>query len=80
MQSLFHTRGGVMFWADSLGAKYVYNRLEAWSKDYGGFFKPCGYLTVRARQNASLVRPGASFLFCSFIDTPLKFHFFYQIA
>jgi enoyl-CoA hydratase/3-hydroxyacyl-CoA dehydrogenase len=50
-----------MFWADSIGAKYVYNRLEAWSKEYGRFFKPCDYLTVRARQNASLVRPGASF-------------------
>ncbi|WVZ98184.1 hypothetical protein U9M48_043653 [Paspalum notatum var. saurae] len=47
-------RGGVMFWADSLGAKYVYNRLEAWSKDYGEFFKPCEYLAARAHQGASL--------------------------
>ncbi|GJN14161.1 hypothetical protein PR202_gb00949 [Eleusine coracana subsp. coracana] len=47
-------RGGVMFWADSLGAKYVYTRLEEWSKDYGGFFKPCEYLAARTRQNASL--------------------------
>ncbi|KAJ1262443.1 hypothetical protein BS78_09G117000 [Paspalum vaginatum] len=47
-------RGGVMFWADSLGAKYVYNRLAAWSKDYGEFFKPCEYLAVRAHQDASL--------------------------
>nr|CAB3465481.1 unnamed protein product [Digitaria exilis] len=47
-------RGGVMFWADSLGAKYVYARLEAWSKDYGDFFKPCEYLAARARQGASL--------------------------
>ncbi|KAK3138997.1 hypothetical protein QOZ80_5AG0376290 [Eleusine coracana subsp. coracana] len=47
-------RGGVMFWADSLGAKYVYTRLEEWSKDYGEFFKPCEYLAARARQNASL--------------------------
>jgi len=47
-------RGGVMFWADSLSAKYVYDRLEAWSKDYGQFFKPCEYLAARARQGASL--------------------------
>ncbi|CAL4907728.1 unnamed protein product [Urochloa decumbens] len=47
-------RGGVMFWADSLGAKYVYDRLEAWSKDYGQFFKPCEYLAARAHQGASL--------------------------
>ncbi|AQK85259.1 peroxisomal fatty acid beta-oxidation multifunctional protein MFP2 isoform X1 [Zea mays] len=47
-------RGGVMFWADSLGAKYVYDKLDAWSKDYGEFFRPCEYLAVRARQGASL--------------------------
>ena len=45
-----------MFWADSLSAKYVYDRLEAWSKDYGPFFKPCEYLAARARQGASLVK------------------------
>ena len=44
MELLFHIRGGVMFWADSLGAKYVYDRLDAWSKDYGDFFRPCEYL------------------------------------
>ena len=45
-----------MFRADSLSAKYVYDRLEAWSKDYGQFFKPCEYLAARARQGASLVK------------------------
>ena len=45
-----------MFWANSLGAKYVYDRLDAWSKDYGEFFRPCEYLAVRARQGASLVK------------------------
>jgi hypothetical protein len=45
-----------MFWADSLGAKYVYDRLDAWSKDYGEFFRPCEYLAVRARQGVSLVK------------------------
>ncbi|KAG8067897.1 hypothetical protein GUJ93_ZPchr0005g15965 [Zizania palustris] len=48
-------RGGVMFWADSLGAKYVYHKLEAWCEDYGELFKPCEYLAVRARQGLSLV-------------------------
>ncbi|KAF8720007.1 hypothetical protein HU200_024778 [Digitaria exilis] len=61
-------RGGVMFWADSLGAKYVYDRLEAWSKDYGDFFKPCEYLAARARQGASLVKdPEFHFLLTSLI-------------
>jgi hypothetical protein len=45
-----------MFWADSLGSEYVYKRLDAWSKDYGEFFRPCEYLAWRARRGASLVR------------------------
>ena len=45
-----------MFWADSLGSKYIYSRLEEWSKHYGGFFKPCAYLAERAAQGATLVR------------------------
>ncbi|XP_022958921.1 glyoxysomal fatty acid beta-oxidation multifunctional protein MFP-a-like isoform X1 [Cucurbita moschata] len=49
-------RGGLMFWADSLGSNYIYSRLEEWSKQYGGFFKSCGYLAERATQGATLVR------------------------
>jgi hypothetical protein len=59
---LLCTRGGVMFWADSLGTEYVYKRLDAWSKDYGEFFRPCEYLAVRARRGASLVSSVAWFI------------------
>ncbi|KAG6575075.1 hypothetical protein SDJN03_25714, partial [Cucurbita argyrosperma subsp. sororia] len=52
-------RGGVMFWADSLGSKYIYSRLEEWSKLYGGFFKPCAYLAERAAQGATLSSPSS---------------------
>lgn len=45
-----------MFWADLLGSKYIYSRLEQWSKTYGEFFKPCDYLAERAAQGAPLVR------------------------
>lgn len=45
-----------MFWADTLGSKYIYSRLEEWSKLYGDFFKPCAYLADRAAKGASLVR------------------------
>uniref|UniRef100_A0A0D9WFM0 Uncharacterized protein n=1 Tax=Leersia perrieri TaxID=77586 RepID=A0A0D9WFM0_9ORYZ len=48
-------RGGVMFWADSFGTKYIYNRLKAWSKNYGRIFEPCEYLATRAHQGSSLV-------------------------
>lgn len=45
-----------MFWADSLGSKYIYSRLEDWSKMYGDFFKPCAFLAERAAKGAPLVR------------------------
>lgn len=48
-------RGGVVFWADSLGAKYIHSRLEAWTKKYGNFFKPSAYLAERAAKGLSLV-------------------------
>uniref|UniRef100_A0A803Q504 3-hydroxyacyl-CoA dehydrogenase n=1 Tax=Cannabis sativa TaxID=3483 RepID=A0A803Q504_CANSA len=50
-------RGGVIFWADSIGSKYIYSKLEEWSKIYGGFFKPCAYLAERAAKGASLSAP-----------------------
>ncbi|KAJ3674471.1 hypothetical protein LUZ60_005087 [Juncus effusus] len=51
-------RGGIMFWADLLGAKNVYKRLEVWSTKYGEIFKPCDYLAKRASKELSL---GAQF-------------------
>ncbi|XWS14100.1 hypothetical protein CRYUN_Cryun36dG0094100 [Craigia yunnanensis] len=50
-------RGGIMFWADSLGSKYIYSRLEKWSKMYGEFFKPCVFLAERAAKGAPLSAP-----------------------
>lgn len=48
-------RGGLMFWADFVGSKYIYSRLEEWSNLYGGFFKPCAFLAERAAKGAPLV-------------------------
>ncbi|XP_015899895.2 peroxisomal fatty acid beta-oxidation multifunctional protein MFP2 [Ziziphus jujuba] len=50
-------RGGLIFWADSLGSKYIYSRLDAWSKMYGEFYKPCAYLAERAAKGAPLSAP-----------------------
>ncbi|KAL1334836.1 hypothetical protein HN51_063788 [Arachis hypogaea] len=50
-------RGGLMFWADSLGSKYIHSRLEKWSDLYGGFFKPCNYLAARAAKDIPLSAP-----------------------
>nr|GEV31477.1 glyoxysomal fatty acid beta-oxidation multifunctional protein MFP-a [Tanacetum cinerariifolium] len=37
-------RGGIIFWANTLGLKYICSRLDSWSNKYGSFFKPCDYL------------------------------------
>ncbi|XP_010259502.1 PREDICTED: glyoxysomal fatty acid beta-oxidation multifunctional protein MFP-a [Nelumbo nucifera] len=50
-------RGGIIFWADSLGSKYICSRLEEWSKMYGEFFKPCSYLAERAAKGTPLSAP-----------------------
>ncbi|GMH08298.1 hypothetical protein Nepgr_010138 [Nepenthes gracilis] len=50
-------RGGILFWADSLGSKYIYSRLEEWSKLYGKFFKPCALIAERAASGIPLSSP-----------------------
>lgn len=44
-----------MFWADSMGSKYIYSKLDEWSKTYGDFFKPCAFLAERGSKGAPLV-------------------------
>ncbi|CAL0309646.1 unnamed protein product [Lupinus luteus] len=50
-------RGGIIFWADSLGSEYIYSRLEEWSKLYGQLFKPSPYLAQRAAKGIALSAP-----------------------
>ncbi|RWR94189.1 Crotonase superfamily [Cinnamomum micranthum f. kanehirae] len=50
-------RGGIMFWADNLGSKYICSKMETWAKKYGDFYKPCAYLAERAAKGASLRAP-----------------------
>lgn len=50
-------RGGIMFWADSIGSKYIYSRLDEWSKAYGEFFKPCAFLAERGSKGVLLSAP-----------------------
>jgi enoyl-CoA hydratase/3-hydroxyacyl-CoA dehydrogenase len=52
-------RGGLIFWADLVGAGYIVKRLQAWEKQFdavglGGFFKPCAYLERVAREGKKL--------------------------
>ncbi|XVF80602.1 hypothetical protein PTKIN_Ptkin15bG0087000 [Pterospermum kingtungense] len=48
-------RGGIIFWADTLGSKYICSKLEKWSKTYGAFFNPCAYLAEKASKSTSLL-------------------------
>lgn len=53
------TRGGLIFWADLVGAGYIAKRLEGWAEQFegvglGGFFKPCAYLVESAKQGRKL--------------------------
>ncbi|KAL0437642.1 UNVERIFIED_CONTAM: Peroxisomal fatty acid beta-oxidation multifunctional protein MFP2 [Sesamum radiatum] len=47
--------GGIIYWSDSFGSKYICSRLEKWSKEYGAFFRPCDYIMERSAKNISLV-------------------------
>ncbi|XP_019238241.1 PREDICTED: peroxisomal fatty acid beta-oxidation multifunctional protein-like [Nicotiana attenuata] len=47
-------RGGIMYWADSIGAEYIYKRLKSWSEAYGNFFKPSLFLEERATKGIPL--------------------------
>ncbi|KAL0739136.1 hypothetical protein Bca4012_015346 [Brassica carinata] len=53
-------RGGVLFWADTVGPKYIYERLKRLSETYGGFFKPSKYLEERAMRGLLLSDPKSS--------------------
>ena len=65
-------RGGIIFWADSLGSKYIYSRLEKWSELYGEFFKPCANLAARAAKGIPLVSNLCSFISISFVQNFLS--------
>eukprot|EP00243_Klebsormidium_subtile_P003768 TRINITY_DN17368_c0_g1_i1.p1 TRINITY_DN17368_c0_g1~~TRINITY_DN17368_c0_g1_i1.p1 ORF type:complete len:722 (-),score=202.60 TRINITY_DN17368_c0_g1_i1:241-2406(-) len=50
-------RGGVVWWGDSIGVKYVHEKLSKWSQLYGGFFKPSAFLAERASKGVKLAAP-----------------------
>ncbi len=49
-------RGGIMKYADMLGAKYVADKLTAWHKADGPLFAPCEYLLNKASTGESLLK------------------------
>lgn len=64
----FVCRGGIVFWADSIGSGYICTRLKKWEEVYGSFFKPSRFLEKRAMKGMPLVRAlftSSIFFFCS---------------
>ncbi|KAJ1419413.1 hypothetical protein SESBI_15164, partial [Sesbania bispinosa] len=53
-------RGGIVFWADLVGANHIYTSLRKWSQLYGNFYKPSRYLEERAIKGIPLSAPGSS--------------------
>ncbi|GAV78427.1 ECH domain-containing protein/3HCDH domain-containing protein/3HCDH_N domain-containing protein [Cephalotus follicularis] len=55
-------RGGIVFWADSVGPNHVYNSLKKWTQLYGNFYKPSSFLEERATKGIQLSAPASSSL------------------
>ncbi|CAO2841917.1 unnamed protein product [Amaranthus hypochondriacus] len=53
-------RGGLVFWADTVGASHIYDCLKKWSNLYGNFFKPSQFLEERATKGLLLSAPTSS--------------------
>ncbi|CAA0830388.1 Peroxisomal fatty acid beta-oxidation multifunctional protein AIM1 [Striga hermonthica] len=53
-------RGGLIYWADTVGAHHVYRSLQKWYKTYGSFFKPSRFLEERATAGIPLSTPPGS--------------------
>ncbi|XP_020216339.1 peroxisomal fatty acid beta-oxidation multifunctional protein AIM1 [Cajanus cajan] len=53
-------RGGIVCWADLVGANHVYTSLKKWAQLYGNFYKPSRYLEERAIKGIPLSAPASS--------------------
>jgi len=47
-------RGGLMFWADTIGAREIYNQVAAWHQQYGRHWKPSALLREVAERDGKL--------------------------
>ena len=47
-------RGGLMYWADQIGARQVYNQVAIWHQRYGARWQPSALLQQLAEAGGSL--------------------------
>ncbi|KAK6126888.1 hypothetical protein DH2020_039369 [Rehmannia glutinosa] len=52
--------GGIIFWADTIGADRVYRSLQKWFEVYGNFFRPSKFLKERATGGIPLSAPAST--------------------
>ncbi|KAL7189489.1 hypothetical protein ACSBR1_039188 [Camellia fascicularis] len=53
-------RGGIVFWADTVGPNHIYTSLRKWSELYGKFYKPSRFLEERATKGIPLSAPASA--------------------
>lgn len=53
-------RGGIVFWADTVGPNHIYTSLKKWSELYGKFYKPSRFLEERATKGIPLSAPASA--------------------
>ncbi|CAN4096345.1 unnamed protein product [Withania somnifera] len=53
-------RGGIVFWADTVGAGHIYKSLRKWSELYGNVFKPSKFLEERSAKGIPLSTPAST--------------------
>ncbi|GAB4852601.1 Altered inheritance of mitochondria protein 1 [Ancistrocladus abbreviatus] len=53
-------RGGIIFWADTVGPSYIHRCLKRWSDLYGNFFTPSRFLEERATKGIPLSAPAST--------------------
>ena len=47
-------RGGLMYWADTIGVREVYNQIASWHQRYGDRWRPSDYLRQLAEAGSPL--------------------------
>jgi enoyl-CoA hydratase/3-hydroxyacyl-CoA dehydrogenase len=53
-------RGGIVFWADTVGPNHIFTSLKKWSELYGSFYKPSRFLEERATKGIPLSAPAST--------------------
>uniref|UniRef100_A0A7C9ALN9 Uncharacterized protein n=1 Tax=Opuntia streptacantha TaxID=393608 RepID=A0A7C9ALN9_OPUST len=53
-------RGGIVFWADSVGPSHIYESLKKWANLYSNFFRPSRFLEERVAKGLPLSAPAST--------------------